>query len=403
MNEPLKNPELKELPTITVAYLEPKGNFTHMAGLEYARTRGNTLLVPVKKLSEIFEMVGNNSVNYAIVPIDNSSDGHIKDTLEALRKMDLQIVGELVIPVSLNLIMRKDAHPQEIWSKDTALRQARKYLNKHYPDLKRVPHDSTGGAVLEASKNPNIAAVASKISAREQNLNLDNLIQIDGIEDNPANATRFAVITKNKELLPITKDSKTSFIMSVPDQPGYLFQCLDVLKYRGINLTQLKSFNGKDGKASFIITVSGDQNEQNVYLALNELKQYASLKMLGSYKKAEYHPPEMNGQLSITEDDILKLKEELFTEKVPTANETIIAFSLQDKVGALRDILKIFHEQGINLTRIGSSPSTRGKLDEYIFYLGYCNNLPQQQKTQIMNALEFNSSQLVLMHASERE
>lgn len=403
MNESLKKRESKELPTATLAYLGPNGNFTHMAGLEYARTRENTLLVPAKSLPEIFEMVDKNSVNYAIVPIDNSSDGHIKDTLEALQKMDMQIVGELVVPVSLSFVMRKDARPQEIWSKDTALRQARRYLDKHHPSLKRIPHKSTGDAILEASKNPNIAAIGSRISAKEQGIPEDSLIQKDGIEDNPANATRFVIITKNKELKPITEDSKTSFIMNVPDLPGNLFLCLDILKERGINLSQLKSFSRKDGNVLFIVTVSGHQYEENLSQALRELKKHASLKMLGSYKKAYYRPPEMDGQPSITEDDILKLKDDLFAEEPPKTNETIVAFSLQDKIGALRDVLRIFYEQKLNLMRIGSSPSTRGKLDEYIFYLSFCNNLPQQQKIKIMDVLKFNSSQLVLIHASERE
>lgn len=384
MNELLKKGS-KELPAITLAYLGPNGNFTHMAALEYAMTREKTQLVSSKNLAEIFKIINENSVDRAIVPIDNSSDGHIKDTLKALREMDFKIIGELVVPVSLSFVMRKDANPTEVWSKDTALRQAEKFLQKKYPHLKKIEHISTGDAISQASKNPSIAAIGSKISAKEQGLDLDSLIQIDGIEDNPANATRFAVIAKNQELSLIIKDSKTSFIANVTDQPGSLFQCLDILKCRGINLTQLKSFNGKDGKASFIVTISGDQHEQNVYSAINELKKYASLKMLGSYNKADYEPPKTNEQLSITEDDVAKLKANLFAEKQPQKDEVIIAFSLRDRVGALRDVLEIFEE--INLTRIGSSPSTRGKLDEYIFYLGFNQNLSPEKRSKFENEL----------------
>lgn len=395
MNELPKKIESKELPMVTLAYLGPNGNFTHMAGLEYARTKENIQLVQTKSLPDIFDMISQNAVEYAIVPIDNSSDGHIKDTLEALRKLEIQIVGELVVPVSLSLVMRKDAHPQEIWSKDTALRQARKYLDKHYRNLKRVAHKSTGDAILEASKNPNIAAIGSRISAREQGIPQDILIQIDGIEDNIANATRFAIITKNKELKPLTKNSKTSFIMNVSDEPGKLFSCLDILNSYGINLSQIKSFNGEDGKASFIVTISGHQYEESVYQALNDLRQQTYIKMLGSYEKADYKPPETDEQLSITDDDTVGLKRDLFHEKPPQGNETIIAFSLQDRIGALKDILKIF--QRINLTRIGSSPSTRGRLDEYIFYLGFNNNLPSEEKSQLMSRLDSQCLQIVIL------
>ena len=395
MTELYPRKEPKELPAITLAYLGPNGNFTHMAALEYRQTKENVQLVKVESLPKIFEMVNQNLINRAIVPIDNSSDGHIKDTLQALQGLDIQIIHELVIPVSLSLVMRKEAQPTEVWSKDTALRQARRFLDKNYPQLKRVEHKSTGDAIWQASKNPNIAAIGSRISAREQGIPQDTLTQQDGIEDNPANATRFVVITKDKELTPPTENAKTSFIMNVPHQPSKLFLCLSILKSRGINLSQIKSFNEEYGKASFIVTISGHQWEENVYQALNDLRQQTSLKMLGSYKKADYKPPETDEQLSITDDDIVNLKRDLFHEKPRETNETVIAFSLRDRIGALSDVLEIF--QRINLTRIGSSPSTRGKLDEYVFYLGFNNNLPSEKKSQLMGLLTSQCLQIAIL------
>jgi len=98
---------------------------------------------------------------------------------------------------------------------------------------------------------------------------------------------------------------------------------------------------------------------------------------------------------SITDDDIVNLKRDLFHEKPPETDETVIAFSLRDRIGALSDVLEIF--QRINLTRIGSSPSTRGKLDEYVFYLGFNNNLPSEEKSQLMGLLTSQCLQIAIL------
>ncbi len=393
MNETRRyNREDEPLPVHYVGYLEPVGNFTHMAGLVWQDAqagKANVVLIGAGKISEIFDKVQNREVDYGIIPIENSTDGPVKDSFVPVADSDLWIKGEVVVPVSLSLYMRPGITPTEIWSKDTALRQSSKWISDHYPGIPQTAYKSTGAAVFEAIRNPKIAiaAIGSKISASAQGLLPEEYIQIDGLENNPANATRFVVVGKKQEIIPLEPSVKSSFVMTIHDRPGGLVEVLRILEEHSVNLSQIHSFrpNGNSNEmVSFFVTVNGHAWNHPVADALQRVKEHAHIRMKGSYRRAEYSPPSTGQKLVITNDIAEDIgAAELTNGTVLLPNETIIVFALHDRIGALHNAIRLFSDRGLNLTRIGSRPSPRGYLDEYVFLLGV-----QGDKNQVHDSLK---------------
>lgn len=362
--------------TKQVGWLGPKGTFTEKAAEAWQLRSGNTTELAQgysPNIISIFKGVIAGRLDLGIVPIENTIGGPVKDTHAALEEQDgFTIIGEVVLPIQQYFYCQDRKKVTTIASKDQALAQVEKWVEKNYPQAKKVEVNSTALAVQMATEDPTIGAIAGADAADELGLKKDKLKRTEeSIEDNKANATTFVVIAKTSELSEPTGNDKTTLILELPNVAGSLYSVLAELAEKGINLTKIKSLRGFDGKIRFLVSVDGHQKDEKVSAALLQLSQKgAKLKPLGSYPKDNYVPkhkiePNMKNAISMIE-------KETKNGDANNKDNAIVVFNLPNQVGALADVLRIFADRNINLTKIDSMPS--GNFEEYIFYLSFNRN-----------------------------
>ncbi|QQG44007.1 MAG: hypothetical protein HYW86_04045 [Candidatus Roizmanbacteria bacterium] len=362
-------------PSKTMAYLGPNGTFTEMAAaLAMDKLGGDILPIQAKNISEIFKMVADGTTELGIVPIENSTDGPVGDTLKNLTDFEGTFIGEVAIPISHSLYYQSAWLVQHVASKDTALRQCQKHISKYLPGRNLMNVDSTALAVQMAAADPTIAAIGSKIAAEALGLT-EKFWRVDGVEDNPLNTTRFVVISKSREVHEDLENNKTTLLVHMRDEPGSLANCLHVFSENKINLTQIKSFLRDDQGVSFLISIDGGNHEASVKKAFNDLYTYANYRVLGSYVKDETESQEDQADINQIAD---QLKREAVNGNGIDHDESVLAFTLKDEVGSLEKVVSIFTQRKINLTRIDSIPT--GRLNEYAFYLAFKNGIPNHQE-----------------------
>lgn len=373
-------PVQEQEPISTLGWLGPKGTFTALAASKLQENyRYSTVrLVECKSIADACRATANGEVDYVVVPIENSIGGHVADTVEAISMLDLQISGELVLPITQTFYAQDLNQLITIASKDQGILQCGKWIKENYPNAKIRYTDSTAAAVVLASQDPTIGAIASPNAAQALGLTEILKVVIPSIQDNPFNATRFIVVNARKtELPPITGKDKTTLIMQLSDAPRSLFNCLAALAKNDINLTQIRSFDRTNGVVSFLLTIQGHQNEPQVKSSLEEIKRLSSgIKLLGSYEEADYKPEKIEENPSLA-SAIDKIKEEISKDKTVKPDDAVIVFTLSDKKGALKDALLPFAKKVINLTAINSFPTGRvleRHLGEYAFYLAFSNH-----------------------------
>lgn len=265
------------------AYLGPAFSFTHLAAIERFGTKAD--LIPVNTIAAVFDEVNRGHVEFGIVPIENTTDGRIVDTLDMFQRLPLRICGEVQISVHHNLLSRSPrSEITEIYSKPQALSQCRDWLARNMPDVRLIEVTSTSTAAQLARDKPGAAAVASRQAAVQYDLE----IIADNIEDNPNNITRFAIIG-DETTLP-TGNDRTALLLQIPHSPGALADVLSVFKKNKINLTWIESFplRGVENGYMFFLDFEGHANEAKIKRTLNELSKHAvSLREIGSYPRSE--------------------------------------------------------------------------------------------------------------------
>jgi chorismate mutase / prephenate dehydratase len=269
--------------TVRVAYLGPAFSFTHLAALEkFGQTAD---LIPVNSIASVFEEVNRGHAEYGIVPIENSTDGRIVDTLDMFTRLPLRVCGEVQIAVHHNLLSRSPrSEITEIYSKPQALSQCRDWLARNMPQAKIYDVTSTSTAAALAQTKPGAAAVASRQAAVQYGLD----IIAESIEDNSHNVTRFAVIGE-QETKPTGKD-RTALLLQIPHTPGSLTDALTAFKNNKINLTWIESFplRGPETGYLFFLDFEGHMKEPRIKKALTALEKKAvRMEVLGSYPRSE--------------------------------------------------------------------------------------------------------------------
>jgi chorismate mutase/prephenate dehydratase len=241
--------------------------------------------VPKSSIKEVFKAVETGGADCGIVPIENSIEGAIGQTLDLLAETSLEISGEVMLNVRLCLmnISGKIDDVKMILSHSQPLGQARAWLDRHHMDSTIVP--STSAAAEMSSKESDKAAIASSLAAEEYGL---KIIPVDGgIEDNPNNITRFFIISNDRPAP--TGNDKTSLLFSVKDESGALFKILKPFSDGGINLTKIESrpSRKKAWEYLFFVDLLGHYGDPKVRAAVDELeKSCVFLKVLGSYPVA---------------------------------------------------------------------------------------------------------------------
>lgn len=267
---------------IKVAYLGPEYSYSHLAAVE--RFGHAVEYMRVGSIMSVFEEVNRSHVDYGVVPLENSTDGGVSDTLDMFMRLShLKICAEVRLRIHHNLLANCDQEQiRRVYSKPQALAQCRNWLSKNLPhaDLKDV--SSTAVAAQLAQQEPGAAAVASRQAAVKYGL---RMLYTD-IEDYPHNETRFAVIGHQEAARSGT--DKTALMFKVPHNPGSLVEALDVFKSNKLNLTWIESFPAKNesGKNEymFFVDFEGHVEDPKVKRALTALETHCEqLVVLGSF------------------------------------------------------------------------------------------------------------------------
>ena len=273
---------------VRVAYLGPEHSFSHRAAtLRFGETAD---LCPVAAIGAVFESVAKGETNYGLVPVENSTDGRVVDTLAAFARSAADgapavvICGEVPLPIHLHLMSAgpRSAVPR-VYSKPQALSQCRGWLAENLPGAEALPESSTAAAAARAKTEPGAAAVGGERLAVEHGLT----VLASEIEDNPRNVTRFAVL--GTEPAGPTGDDRTALLLRIPHEPGSLADALAVFARHGVNLSLIESFPLPGGEPGylFFLDCDGHAADPPVAACLRSLGRAAeSVTVLGSYPRA---------------------------------------------------------------------------------------------------------------------
>jgi chorismate mutase / prephenate dehydratase len=265
-----------ELPE-NIAYLGPEGSFTHQAA--EGRFGAMSSYISVSSIKGVFREVNTKKVKFGVIPIENSSNGIVTDTITCLSEYNLKIIAEVILDIHHTLASTCDKIQdiKRIYSKDIAFDQCRKFLtNMGLDEVEQIPVESTTKAAKLAAREPGTAAICAHVGAKIHNLP----ILFENIEDKDNNKTRFFIISDFENAQ--SGNDKTSILVKLPDRQGVLVEFLTDFNNAGINLTKIKS-HIVEGNSIFFIDFDGHKDDENVKNIL--LKYTNSVKVLGSYVK----------------------------------------------------------------------------------------------------------------------
>ena len=271
--------------TLAIAYLGPPGTFSHDAVAKhfgpFVRAEG------CASIDEVFRTTEAGSTDYAVVPVENSTEGTVGRTLDLMCQTPLLICGEIKLRVRQNLLANAtdlDA-VRKVYAHAQSLGQCAQWLSAHVPKAARVAVASNAEAARLAALDPTAAAIAGENAAAIYGVS----ILVPHIEDDPNNTTRFWVLGRHA-VAPSGRD-ETSLVMSAPNRPGAVHSLLEPLAKHGVSMCRLESRPARTGlwEYLFFVDLEGHQSDPPVAAALDELRQKAPmLKLLGSYPAAVY-------------------------------------------------------------------------------------------------------------------
>ncbi len=270
---------------LTICHFGQAGAFTHQAAqLKFGASPTYTA---VEDIATVFTEVEKGHADYGVVPIENSTDGSITDTIDAFLATHLRIINELHLRIRHHLMTlgRRD-EIKRIYSRHTVFRQCRGWLAANMPGVELVEMVSTTKAAERAAKEPGSAAIGQRDAATAFALP----IVASDIQDNPNNTTRFVVIGQPNRAAAPTGSDKTSLMFGVQDRPGALYDCLLPFHQDGINLCRIESrpSRRRPWEYLFFIDLLGHHHDPAIKAAIDKLGRHAStMEVLGSYPRAE--------------------------------------------------------------------------------------------------------------------
>ena len=217
------------------------------------------------------------------MPIENSTEGPINQTLDCLADFNLNICGEVEMLIHHSLMALNQAFPKEgfeIHAHEQTLAQCKNWLDAHCPDVKRVPVSSNAQAAKNAKDNSGILAIAGSLASEKYGLEIIRR----NIEDYSENTTRFIVIGFQE--VSSTGEDKTSLLVTTKNESGALYNLLKPIQKNGLNLTHITYRPSKINKwhYSFFFDFEGHKDDKKVKSLLDELSATNSeIKLLGSY------------------------------------------------------------------------------------------------------------------------
>jgi len=267
---------------LTVSFLGPAGTFSELAMLRKFGSSAQGL--SCASIDEVFRAAESDRTDFAVVPVENSSEGAVSRSLDLLLATPLLICAEISVPVHLHLLTLSSglAGVQRVLAHPQALAQCVAWLNQNAPGLERVAVASNAEAARVASADPTVAAIAGDQAAVRYGLQTIATL----IQDDAHNRTRFVVLGRRASG-PSGRD-KTSLILSVANRAGAVYEMLAPLARNGVSMTRFESRPARNGawEYHFFVDVEGHQDDANIAAALRELQQTCTFfRCLGSYPR----------------------------------------------------------------------------------------------------------------------
>jgi prephenate dehydratase len=280
---------------LRVGYFGPEGTFTQEALID--ATRGEEPeLIPFPTIYDTVMSVHAGTVERALVPIENSLEGSVNATLDALamETEDVAIVGEVVHPIRHCLIARTALElpdVEAVVSHPQANAQCARFIRTRLPQARVLGGSSTAEAVrIVAAHDGPWAALGTRLAAERYGCQVLRA----GVEDVAGNETRFvwlAPMGSHPGGLVAGGPWKTAIVFWGPgsEAPGWLVQCLSEFAARAVNLTRIESRPRKQGlgRYMFFLDLEGRDTDAHVAEALGGLCEHAEvLRVLGSFPSA---------------------------------------------------------------------------------------------------------------------
>lgn len=280
--------------TLKIAFLGPFGTFTEQAVWQVAPAGAE--LVPLTSVGQALEAVRTGEADRAVVPIENSIEGGVNATIDALSHGEsLVIVSEMIVPVSFTFAVRPGTKKEDVHYIGThphAWAQTREWVEENFPGAIHVPTTSTAAAAEllgqeDLADVPFQAALCNTVSA--DRYGLETLFT--DVADNPGAVTRFIMVSVPGTIPARTGADKTTIQVKLPDdEAGALLSMLEQFSVRGVNLSRIESRPGGDGLGSyaFSIDIAGHVEEERVRASLVGLyRTCPEVKFLGSYPRVD--------------------------------------------------------------------------------------------------------------------
>lgn len=273
-----------ELPE-RIAYLGPEGSFTHQAA--ESRFGAMSSYLSLSSIDSVFKTLESKRAKFGVVPIENSRDGIVGETLDLLAKSSVKIVAELYMPIHMSFATKaKDLSSiTKVYSKDKGFGQCREFLSEHgLTNVELIPVESTAKAAILASEEDSSAAICSHIAAKLYGVP----IMFNDIEDEVGSSTRFIILSDFENA--ISGNDKTSIFVQIKDalKAGSLVHFLQDFDDADINLSKIESRPSKNKGGFgywFFIDFYGHINEEKVQNVIN--KHDGEITWLGSYVKGD--------------------------------------------------------------------------------------------------------------------
>ena len=273
-----------ELPE-RIAFLGPEGSFTHQAA--ESRFGAMSEYLSLGSIDAVFKTLEAKRAKFGVVPIENSRDGVVGETLDLLAKSDVKIVAELYMPIHMSFATkaRRLEDVKKIYSKDKGFGQCREFLQEHgLTNIELIPVESTAKAAILASENPSSAAICSHIAAKLYGIPR----MFDNIEDQHDSSTRFVILSDFKN--GVSHDDKTSILVRLKDavKAGSLVHFLQDFDKEKINLSKIESRPSRDKSGFgywFFIDFYGHIDDEAIQRVL--AKHEGEVTWLGSYVRGE--------------------------------------------------------------------------------------------------------------------
>ena len=269
---------------LKIAFLGPEGTFTQAAVLKHFGHSVRAL--PLPAIDDVFVEVQAGTADFGVVPIENSTEGTVNNTLDRFLHTSLHICGEVELRIHHFLIGRMQdlAKVQRICAHAQALGQCRGWLDEHLPEVERITVSSNAEGARRARDEQGTAAIAGETAAEIYGLG----ILAPRIEDSADNTTRFLVL--GRQLLRPSGDDRTTIMVSPADEgAGALLRLLEPLAVHGVSMTRIESRPSRKRKWHYVffIDLVGHAEDAGVAAALDGLRERAALfRIVGSYPRA---------------------------------------------------------------------------------------------------------------------